>query len=234
MQHLQDRYLEEECAPFHVSRIEVTLVYVHNAGLTPATAAQRLGLPANGPFDARIFEYFQQVRGAVSCGARALGGRWPPGGGVGAAMHACESMYYAYAFAATLGPCPHGRCTATRSGVPWTYLRSLRASRGRWPSARLVQLRPLSMTARQSDPRLGHACRCTVCLRCQLLLDPRATTPALTCALTGTDRVHTTSECAADIHPLCPAARQAATAVKTPSETTTSQPARPRPASSTW
>jgi hypothetical protein len=57
----------------HVSRADVTLVYVHNAGLTPATAAQRLGLPASGPFDARLYEYFQQVRGAASCRSQFYG-----------------------------------------------------------------------------------------------------------------------------------------------------------------
>ncbi len=59
-------------------------------------------------------------------------------------MHMC-------AFAAALGPCPPGRCTATPSGVPWTSPRSSRASRTLWPSARLVRPRPLSMAALHCD-----------------------------------------------------------------------------------
>ena len=37
------------------------LVYVHNAGLTPFAAAKQLGLPEGGPWDDRLYNYFQKV-----------------------------------------------------------------------------------------------------------------------------------------------------------------------------
>ena len=43
------------------------LVYVHNAGLTPFAAAKQLGLPEGGPWDERLYDYFQKVPFPCAC-----------------------------------------------------------------------------------------------------------------------------------------------------------------------